>query len=138
MFRTFSALRAVDPGVSRPEAVQVARILITPAISADPERTTQIERQILDRLAVIPGVEAASFGFGAPMETGRTPPGPLYVEGQRYEAGETVPTRRWQYVAPGYFATVGTRMVAGRDITWPDIDAGGKVAVISEGLAREL
>jgi len=33
---------------------------------------------------------------------------------------------------------VGTRMVAGRDITWPDVDAGGKVAVVSEGLAREL
>jgi hypothetical protein len=62
----------------------------------------------------------------------------LYVEGERYDAGETAPTRRFQYVAPGYFATVGTRMVAGRDITWPDIEAGGKVVVISEGLAREL
>ena len=100
--------------------------------------TTQIQRQILDGIAAIPGVEAASFGFGAPMEAGRTPADPLYVEGQRYEAGETAPIRRFQYVAPGYFATVGTRMVAGRDITWPDIDAGGKVAVISEGLAREL
>ena len=138
MFRTFSALRDVDPGVSRPEAVQIARIAITPAISTDPERYTQIQRQILERLAAIPGVEAASFGFGAPMEAGRTPPNALYVEGQRYEAGETAPIRRFQYVAPGYFATVGTRMVAGRDITWPDIDAGGKVAVISEGLAREL
>src|SRR6185503_11352261 len=138
MFRTFSALRDVDPGVSRPEAVQIARINITPAISTDPERYTQIQRQILDGIAAIPGVEAASFGLGAPMEATRTPPGPLYVEGERYEAGETAPTRRHQYVAPGYFATVGTQMVAGRDVTWPDIDAGGKVAVISEGLAREL
>jgi predicted permease len=138
MFRTFSALRDVDPGVSLPEAVQIARISITPAISTDPERVTQIQRQILDGIAAIPGVEAASFGFGAPMETGRTPPGALYVEGERYEAGATAPTRRFQHVAPGYFATVGTQMVAGRDITWPDIDAGGKVVVISEGLAREL
>ena len=79
MFRTFSALRDVDPGVSRPEAVQIARINITPAISTDPERYTQIQRQILDGIAAIPGVEAASFGFGAPMEAGRTPPGALYV-----------------------------------------------------------
>jgi predicted permease len=138
MFRTFSALRDVDPGVSRPEAVQIARINITPAISTDPERYTQIQREILDGIAAIPGVEAASFGYGAPMEATRTPPNALYVEGERYEAGATAPTRRFQFVAPGYFATVGTRMVAGRDITWPDIDAGGKVAVISEGLAREL
>ena len=138
MFRTFSALSDVDPGVSRPEAVQVARINITAAISTDPERQTQIQRQILDGILAIPGVEAASFGLGAPMEPTRTPPGALYVEGERYDAGETAPTRRWQYVAPGYFATVGTRMVAGRDISWADIDAGGKVVVISEGLAREL
>jgi predicted permease len=138
MFRTFSALRDVDPGVSRPEAVQIARISITQAISADPERQTQIQREILDRIAAIPGVEAASFGFGAPMEATRTPPNPLYVEGERYEAAGTAPIRRFQYVAPGYFATVGTRMVAGRDVTWADMDEGGKVAVISEGLAREL
>src|SRR6185503_14732619 len=88
MFRTFSALRDVDPGVSRPEAVQIARINITAAISTDPERTTQIQRQILDGIAAIPGVEAASFGLGAPMEATRTPPAALYVEGQRYEAGD--------------------------------------------------
>jgi len=138
MLRTFSALRDVDPGVSRPDAVQIARINITQAISADPERQTQIQREILDRIAAIPGVEAASFGFGAPMEATRTPANALYVEGERYDAGETAAIRRFQYVAPGYFATVGTQMVAGRDVTWPDIDAGGKVAVISEGLAREL
>jgi hypothetical protein len=85
--------------VSRPEAVQIARISITSGVSTDPERYTQIQRQILEGLAAIPGVEAASFGFGAPMETGRTPPGPLYVEGQRYEAGETAPIRRFQFVA---------------------------------------
>jgi predicted permease len=138
MFRTFGALRDVDPGVSRPEAVQIARINITAAISTDPERITQIQRQILDGIAAIPGVEAASFGLGAPMEATRTPPFALYVEGERYDAGETAPTRRFQFVVPGYFATVGTQMVAGRDITWSDIDEGGKVAVISEGLAREL
>ena len=81
MFRTFSALRDVDPGVSRPETVQIARINITQAISTDPERYTQIQRQILDGIAAIPGVEAASFGLGAPMEATRTPPG-RFVRGR--------------------------------------------------------
>ena len=118
--------------------MQIARIAITPAISTEPVRYTQIQRQILDGIAAIPGVEAASFGIGAPMEAGAHAANALYVEGQRYAAGDTAPTRRFKWVAPGYFATIGTRFVAGRDITWSDIDAGGKVAVISEGLAREL
>jgi hypothetical protein len=41
-------------------------------------------------------------------------------------------------VAPGYFRTIGTRLVAGRDFTWTDLDRHRPVAVISENLAREL
>ena len=31
-------------------------------------------------------------------------------------------------VSPGYFETMGTRIIAGRDITWSDIETGGRVA----------
>jgi predicted lysophospholipase L1 biosynthesis ABC-type transport system permease subunit len=41
-------------------------------------------------------------------------------------------------ISPGYFATLGTRIIAGRDLTWGDIEAGGRVALISEDFAREL
>jgi ABC-type transport system, involved in lipoprotein release, permease component len=60
------------------------------------------------------------------------------VEGETVAATETPPSRRWNFVLPGYFEAMGTRMVAGRDITWSDIEAGGRVAVISEDLAREI
>jgi hypothetical protein len=33
---------------------------------------------------------------------------------------------------------LGTRLIAGRDVTWNDIDTGGRVALISEDFAREL
>jgi hypothetical protein len=46
---------------------------------------------------------------------------------------------RWfRYVAPGFFRTIGTRLVAGRDFTWVDLEDHRPVAVISENLAREL
>ena len=138
MMRTFAALNNVDPGFERPSDIQIARIAITPAISTEPVRYTQIQRQILDRIAALPGVTSASFATGAPMESGRTQPNALYVEGTDYPVGESPPTRRFKSVAPGYFGTIGTRFVAGRDITWSDIDAGGEVAVISESLAREV
>jgi predicted permease len=40
-------------------------------------------------------------------------------------------------VAPGFFATVGTPIVAGRDITWADVDQRRPVAILSENVARE-
>jgi hypothetical protein len=63
---------------------------------------------------------------------------PIMVEGQTLAAGELPPRRGHKFVSPGYFAAMGTRIIAGRDITWADIDAGGRVALISEEFAREI
>jgi predicted permease len=137
MIRTFQALNAVDPGFSDPAHVQVARIWIPGSVMPEPERYTRVQRDILERIAALPGVTAAGFGFGVPME-GRVIPNVLYAEDELYAAGETPPLRRFKFVSPGYFEAVGTRLIAGRDLTWTDIEQGGKVAVISENLAREL
>jgi len=45
--------------------------------------------------------------------------------------------RLFNYVAPGYFHSAGTRLVAGRDYTWDDIYGLRPVGIVSENLARE-
>jgi predicted permease len=45
--------------------------------------------------------------------------------------------RRFKSFAPGYFETMGNRLVAGRSITWDEIYGQRAVIVISEPLARE-
>ena len=41
-------------------------------------------------------------------------------------------------IAPGFFKTMGTRIIAGRDFTWTDLYEKRHVAMVSENLAREL
>jgi hypothetical protein len=41
-------------------------------------------------------------------------------------------------VSPGYFAAIGTRMIAGRDITWSDIYRRANVVIVSENFARDV
>jgi predicted permease len=135
MIRTFQALRDVDPGFSNPATIQTARIWI-PA-GPDNEQTTAIEHEILDKIAALPGVVAAGFSSNVPMDAQQSN-GPVTVEGVTLAAAATPPPRRWIYVSPGYFAAMGTRMLAGRDVTWTDVETGGRVAVISEDFAREL
>ena len=137
MIRTFQALRDVDPGFTQPEHVQVARIWAAPVGRPDAASYTRLERDILEKIEALPGVTSAAFGFGVPME-GRSAPNWLFAEGQPYVASDPPPMRRFKYVSPGWFNTLGTRIVAGRDMAWSDIDAGGKVVVLSENLAREL
>jgi predicted permease len=61
----------------------------------------------------------------------------LFAEDHPLGAGELPPVRRFQFVSPGSFATLGTRMIAGRDITWTDTYQKRPVAIISENFARE-
>ena len=50
---------------------------------------------------------------------------------------EVAPLRLFKYVAPGFFRPAGTRLIAGRELTWTDIYGLRPVGIISENLARE-
>jgi len=138
MIRTSQALRDVDPGFSDPATIQTARIWIPASVSVDHAQVTRIQREMLDNIAALPGVVAAGFASHIPMDAGGGSNGPIAIEGQTVASGDILPTRRWIRVSPGYFGAMGTRLIAGRDVTWNDIETGGRVALISEDFAREL
>jgi predicted permease len=139
MIRTFVALINVEAGFAPTADVQTARVWVPPTQVRDAERVTRIQHEILDKVAVLPGVKAAAFASAVPMEGPlRVSLGPVYIEGKDYASGTTPPVRRMKWVSPGYFNAIGTRMIAGRDITWSDIDGSAQVAIVSENFAREV
>ena len=137
MIRTFQTLRTVDPGFTGANRLQLLRLTIPQAQVEDPLRVLRIQQDIRDRMAAIPEVEAVSFTSSAPMEPTFTTD-ILLAEGQTGAEAQNFPLRRHKAVSPGFFQTVGTPLVAGRDFTWADADDYRLVAVISENLAREL
>jgi predicted permease len=139
MIRTFQELRDVDPGFAEPTTVQTARIWIPDSLIGQPEQYTRMQREILDRIAALPGVESAGFASALPMEgPGFAGGAPIVIEGHVPPPGVFPMLRGNKFVSPGYFAAMGTRIIAGREITWSDIETGGRVVVISESFAREL
>lgn len=46
--------------------------------------------------------------------------------------------RLFRNVSPGLFSSIGTRIVAGRDLSWSDIYGSRLYVLVSENLAREL
>jgi predicted permease len=137
MIRTFQALRSIQPGFSRPEQVQVIHISIPEAQVKEPERVMRMENEILDRLAAIPGVTAAAFTSGAPLEPFNSND-LVYAQDKDYAVGQIPPIRRFRFVSPGFLKTTGTAMIAGRDFTWTDIYEKRHVAIVSENMAREM
>jgi predicted permease len=138
MIRTFQALRAVEPGFTRAEQLQTVRIAIPASVVPEPERVARIQNDVVDKLAAIPGVTSVGFASALPME-GIVPNwDAIRAEGKTYPDGEVPAFRLFKSVSPGLFHAAGTRLIAGREYTWTDLDGRRPVVMVSENLAREL
>ncbi|HXN73434.1 MAG TPA: ABC transporter permease [Candidatus Acidoferrales bacterium] len=138
MIRTFRALMHVPPGFVAPDAVQTFRFYVpdTEIPDTQRERVVRMDEEILNKLRAIPGVSSASFSTAIPMD-GNTSMDPIFTQDRAYADGDLPPVRRFKFVSPGFFATLGAPLVAGRDITWSDTYQKVPVAIISENFARE-
>ncbi|HTW64846.1 MAG TPA: ABC transporter permease [Bryobacteraceae bacterium] len=138
MIRTFQALRTVDPGFTGPAQLQVMRISIPDLLIKDADRVTRTQNDILDKLAAVPGVTSVGFGSEMPLEGFAPDWDEIFVEGRKYRPNEIQPIRMYQYVSPGFFHAAGTRILAGRDLTWTEVYDHRPVVLISANLAREI
>jgi predicted permease len=138
MIRTFRALTHVDPGFTAPDSLQTFRFYVSedqiPDTQAD--RVVHQDQEIADKIAALPGVKSVAFGTGVPMD-GNGSFDPVYAQDHILGEGQLPPVRRFEFVSPGYFSTLGTKLVAGRDITWADTYDKHPVAIISDNFARE-
>ncbi len=137
MIRTFQALRNVQPGFTGARELQTLAVFIPESQVKEPERVARMHQEILRKLSAIPGVSSAAFANSVPTD-GNNSTDLLYAEDRAYAEGKLPPLRRFKFVAPGFFQTMGTRLIAGRDVTWTDLYDQRPVAMISDGMAREL
>jgi predicted permease len=136
MIRTFRAMTKVDPGFSRAAELQTFRISIPEAQIKDPEPVIRMEEEILHKVEAVPGVSSVAVSTAIPMDENGWHD-PIFVEGRTYADGELPPLRAFKFVSPGFLATMGTPLVAGRDFTWTDTYKKLSVAMVSENIARE-
>jgi predicted permease len=95
-----------------------------------------MEQEMVDKISALPGVSSVGFSTTIPMD-GSSSSDPIFTEDRTYKEGELPPLRRFKFISPGFFATLGTPLVAGRDLTWTETYQKRPVAIVSENLARE-
>ncbi len=137
MIRTFRNLHNVDPGFRNAHEIQTVTIGIPDEQVKEPERVMRMEQAILDKVRTVNGVISASMTTSVPMGGGESND-PVYAADKAYREGTIAPLRSYKWIAPGFFATMGQRMLAGRDLTWADVYNGGAVAIVSENTARDI
>ena len=97
------------------------------------DRARAIQEDVLDRLRSLPGVRSASAAQALPVG-GALWDRSVQVEG--YTARPDEPNVGFNVIAPGYFATLGTPVLSGREFTDRDAGAAPKVAIVNDSFAR--
>lgn len=136
MFRTFQAMRDVDPGFVRPAEVLTARISIPEAVVEDPVEAVRTHEQIKERLGQLPGVTAVGLSSSITMD-GSDSRDPVFVEEFPGPAGQIPPIRKFKWVAPEFFETMGNPLLMGRHMTWTDSYNMLPVAIVNDAFVRE-
>jgi len=136
MIRTFLALRAVDPGFAAPETLQTFRIQIPAAVQPDPVAVERQQHAIIDAIDAAPGVTSAAFASGLPMAGDGGWDG-VEIE-SRPETERAQQLHLFRQISPGLLETMGTRLIAGRELDWHDVEDPRPVALVSDSFAREF
>ena len=137
MIRTFRALTQVDPGFDVAASIQTVRLGIPEAEIPNDDNALRMQEAILRRIAAIPGVTSAAYANSVPMD-GNQWGDPLFAQDHNYADSSVPPLRRFKFISPGLFSTVGIPLIAGRDYTWDEIYEKAPLGIVSANLAREL
>jgi putative ABC transport system permease protein len=132
--RSFASLRQVDPGF---EMQNLLVLRIAPDVTRyRGQAVVDYYNRVLDSIGELPGVRSVAAVTVLPMSTiGSDFYRPYWLEGARPD-GNAIPQANVRMATPGYFETLGLRLVAGRDFSRQDATTAPRVIIVNESLAR--
>jgi predicted permease len=120
----------------RPEGVSVAGYDVGQAAYSE-QQGRDFQRRALEAVLQLPGVQSAAYSDTVPLNTDQSATR-VYAESTTdLRPKNGIPTQYYD-VSPGYFATMGTTMLQGRDFTWMDAATSPSVAIVNETFARRV
>jgi len=96
-------------------------------------------KEIIRRIDALPGVNKTAFGMVAPWrDAGSGPTLQFCADGHDHSAGEEDLRAQYRVISPGFFASLGIPIIAGRDFNESDVQSKERVAIISQTLAQRM
>ena len=133
--RTLQRLQTMNPGFDTRNALTMSFDLGLQGY--DEARGRQFYRQLNERLQSVPGVESAAMADYIPLSLNYNSRN-TFIEGKPAERGENVPTAMNASAGPGYFRTMGTPILQGREFTEADQEKTEQVAIVNEFFVRHM
>jgi predicted permease len=130
--RSLQKIMNVDPGFKQDGVMTVN--LDFSKLKLPKDRRLAYERDLLDRVRAIPGVDSAADAMIVPMSGSGWNDSVEILGADPIKKG--IPM--FNQVTPDFFKTLGATMVAGRDFNDHDTPTAPKVAIVNETFARQL
>ena len=138
LLKALLTMQATVPGFEMTQVLAV-NVPSTP-LGRTPEQVRNFYTELRRRAAELPGVRGVAVGSVVPWrDTSTNPAGDLAfsIEGVPRQDGIADPAANFRSVSPGFFATLGIPLLAGRDFTDDDRAGGERVVIISRSLAEK-
>jgi predicted permease len=133
LIKSFWRLQQVDPGFQA-EGVLTAGLTLPVSKYSEPEQINNFHKQLIERIAVVPGVKSATIAYDHPLASN-------WLDSFEIEGRVVPPESRSQSanfipIGPDYFDTVGLKLAAGRKFTPQDDQDHPGVAIVNESFVK--
>lgn len=135
LIHSFWKLTRVDLGFRR-EHVLTFSLPVRRQRFANSEQITAFYRELLPKIATLPGISSVSASTGIPI-VGTDNGMPFSIAGQPVGAPSSRPAARLAMVTPSYFRTFGIQIAKGRGFTEQDVTGSLPVAIVNETFVRK-
>jgi predicted permease len=138
LVKTLLSLRSAQTGL---DTRHVLAINVPPVeYGRTTDQIVAAYREAIRRISELPGVSGVAVGTVVPWREGEN--GAFEVqfstEGRLRGSGEEDPRARFRTISPGFFATLGVPIIAGRDFNDTDRPASEPVVIVSQSLAQRM
>jgi len=136
LFASFQKLLAEDPGF-RVEQVWTGVVNLPTARYGSDESIVAFQARLLERLKAVPGVAAAGLTDTIPFGPGAGD-SVIFAEGVVPKPGESIISAYQTRITPGYFETIGIRLLRGRRFEEQDRAGSPRVIVVDDRMAARF
>ena len=138
LLKTLLALQAVNTGIDTRRVLAIN----VPVISygRTEGQVVGFYKEAMRRVDQLPGVDGSALGILTPWREGDSfgPGFQFSAEGHLRGSAEDDPRGQFRVVSPGFFASLGVPMVAGRDFNDLDRDDSEPVVIVSQTVAQRM
>ena len=133
--RSLQQALTINIGFNPQSAVAVAFDLGLNGYTA--ESGKQFQARLLEKVSTLPGVQSAALANSLPLGLDQSNTS-FFAEGKPVPKMSERQSANYYMVTPGYFTTMQTRLLAGRDFDQHDREGAKKVVIVNYALAARL